>query len=60
MYPINVGEMASSRLLDHSASYPPPVLDCGEIAYTNFTVLAPDPHKFDGDKDGVECEMRIG
>jgi len=36
---------------------PPPDLDCGEITYTNFKVLAPDPHMFDGDKDGVGCEM---
>jgi len=35
---------------------PPPDLDCGEIAYKNFTVRAPDPHRFDGDKDGVGCE----
>jgi len=36
---------------------PPPDLDCGEIAHRNFTVLAPDPHRFDGDKDGVGCEQ---
>ena len=35
---------------------PPPDLDCGEISFTNFTVLSPDPHRFDGDKDGVGCE----
>ena len=35
---------------------PPPDLDCGDISYTNFTVLAPDPHNFDGDHDGVGCE----
>ena len=28
----------------------------GEIAQRNFTVLPPDPHRFDGDKDGVGCE----
>ena len=46
-----------------SASYPtvcipppPPDLDCGEISYTNFTVYEPDPHRFDGDNDGVGCE----
>lgn len=45
------------------ASYPdvcipslPPDLDCGEISYKNFTVLPPDPHRFDGDKDGIGCE----
>jgi hypothetical protein len=34
---------------------PPPDLDCGEITYLNFMVLAPDPHQFDGDKDGIGC-----
>ena len=35
---------------------PPPDLHCGDITYTNFTVRAPDPHRFDGDHDGVGCE----
>ena len=35
---------------------PPPDLDCGEIPYRNFRVLPPDPHRFDGDKDGIGCE----
>jgi hypothetical protein len=39
---------------------PPPDLDCGEIAYRNFTVRYdvpdPDPHGFDGDRDGIGCE----
>jgi hypothetical protein len=35
---------------------PPPDLDCGDIPYTNFTVLPPDPHGFDADHDGVGCE----
>jgi micrococcal nuclease len=37
---------------------PPPDLDCGDIPYRNFTVRhdVPDPHRFDGDKDGVGCE----
>ena len=35
---------------------PPPDLDCAEIAYRNFAVLPPDPHRFDGDKDGIGCE----
>ena len=34
----------------------PPDLDCGEIQYRNFKVLTPDPHRFDGDKDGIGCE----
>jgi hypothetical protein len=39
---------------------PPPDLDCGEIPYRNFRVRwdvpNPDPHRFDGDHDGVGCE----
>jgi hypothetical protein len=36
---------------------PPPDLDCREIRYRNFKVLAPDPHNFDGpDNDGIGCE----
>jgi hypothetical protein len=35
---------------------PPPDLDCGEITYRNFMVLPPDPHRFDGDRDGIGCE----
>lgn len=37
---------------------PPPLpdLDCGDIPNRRFTVLPPDPHGFDGNKDGVGCE----
>jgi len=34
----------------------PPDLDCGDIPQKRFTVLQPDPHRFDGDKDGIGCE----
>jgi len=34
----------------------PPDLDCGEIEYSNFKVVQPDSHGFDGDKDGIGCE----
>jgi micrococcal nuclease len=34
----------------------PPDLDCGDVAYRRFTVNSPDPHRFDGDYDGVGCE----
>ncbi len=33
-----------------------PDLDCGDIAERRFTVFPPDPHRFDGDKDGIGCE----
>ncbi|MFQ5552816.1 MAG: thermonuclease family protein [Thermoplasmata archaeon] len=35
---------------------PPPDLDCGDIPYRNFRVFPPDPHHFDGDRDGIGCE----
>ncbi len=31
-------------------------LDCGDVEPRRFVVLAPDPHGFDGDHDGVGCE----
>jgi micrococcal nuclease len=35
---------------------PPPDLDCSNIDERRFTVLAPDPHNFDGDHNGIGCE----
>lgn len=35
---------------------PPPDLNCDDIPYRRFRVLPPDPHRFDGDKDGIGCE----
>ena len=35
---------------------PPPDLDCGDISFRNFKVLPPDPHRFDGNKDGLGCQ----
>lgn len=34
---------------------PPPDLDCADIPHRRFAVLRPDPHRFDGDRDGVGC-----
>ncbi|MDH3311971.1 MAG: thermonuclease family protein [Nitrosopumilus sp.] len=34
----------------------PPDLDCKDIPQKRFTVLPSDPHRFDGDKDGIGCE----
>jgi micrococcal nuclease len=34
----------------------PPDLDCGDVTYRRFTVYPPDPHRFDGDYDGIGCE----
>jgi endonuclease YncB( thermonuclease family) len=35
----------------------PPDLDCGDVDFTYFRVEGSDPHGFDGDKDGVGCEL---
>lgn len=35
---------------------PPPNLSCAQIGRNNFTVIGSDPHKLDGDKDGIGCE----
>lgn len=35
---------------------PPPDLDCGDVAARSFQVLAPDPHRFDSNGDGIGCE----
>lgn len=34
----------------------PPDLDCGDIGFSKFKVVQPDPHRFDGDKNGIGCE----
>ena len=33
-----------------------PDLDCPDISARRFPVLAPDPHRFDGNHDGIGCE----
>ena len=33
-------------------------VDCGEIEDRNFQSIGSDPHRLDGDKDGVGCEKR--
>jgi micrococcal nuclease len=35
---------------------PPPDLDCGDVPFRNFKVVGADPHRFDGNHDGVGCE----
>jgi len=29
---------------------------CKDIPQKRFTVIGSDPHRFDGDKDGIGCE----
>ena len=59
----DVPEMIVESENNCDSSYPdvcippyPPDLDCGEIEFRNFNVLQPDPHRFDGDKNGIGCE----
>src|SRR5262245_36162908 len=35
---------------------PPPDLSCTDVPYRRLHVLPPDPHGFDADDDGIECE----
>ena len=35
---------------------PPPDLDCADVPYSGFAVRGSDPHRFDGDGDGIGCE----
>lgn len=35
---------------------PPPDLDCADVTERRFTVVAPDPHRFDADGNGLGCE----
>jgi hypothetical protein len=38
---------------------PPPDLDCSYVydrSHDHITVLSPDPHNLDGNRDGVACE----
>ena len=41
---------------DFCIPFSPPDLDCKDISQKKFTVLSPDSHRFDGDKDGIGCE----
>jgi micrococcal nuclease len=34
----------------------PPDLDCGDVTARGLRVLAPDPHRFDSNGDGLGCE----
>jgi hypothetical protein len=38
----------------------PPDLNCDDVTYKNFKVIGSDPHRFDGDNDGIGCESANG
>jgi micrococcal nuclease len=50
------GEGCDPSYPDVCISPPPPDLDCGDIAHRRFRVEGGDPHRFDGDHDGIGCE----
>jgi len=61
--PSTTQQVTPSQQNNCDPSYPdfcipssPPDLDCKDIPAKRFTVLPPDPHRFDGDKDGIGCE----
>ncbi|MGZ6214240.1 MAG: HNH endonuclease family protein, partial [Candidatus Limnocylindria bacterium] len=54
--PLPIGTACSPAYPTVCIPPPPPDLDCGQIPYRRFIVLAPDPHHFDGDGDGIGCE----
>jgi hypothetical protein len=54
------GRKCAASYPDECIPPPPPDLDCGDIPYRNFRVLwnvaDPDPHHFDGNRNGIGCE----
>jgi hypothetical protein len=58
--PPPAGGKCAASYPDECIPPPPPDLDCADIPYRNFRVLwnvpDPDPHHFDGNRDGVGCE----
>jgi hypothetical protein len=59
--PTPVAANCAASYPDFCIPPPPPDLNCADVApHKNFTVLwtvaDPDPHHFDGNKDGVGCE----
>jgi micrococcal nuclease len=54
--PTTPGSSCSPSYPDFCIPPPPPDLDCKDIPRKGFRVLAPDPHRFDRDRDGIGCE----
>lgn len=50
----------ASSYPDFCIAPPPPDLDCADVPHQRFRVRhdvpSPDPHRFDGDRDGIGCE----
>ena len=61
--PLNFPQLQQNTASNCDRSYPdvcippaPPDLDCGDIPHRRFRVIGNDPHRFDGDRDGIGCE----
>lgn len=54
--PATPGEGCDPAYPDGCIPPAPPDLDCRDVPFRYFTVLAPDPHHFDGGGDGRGCE----
>ena len=53
----NNGRNCDPSYPDDCIPSPPPDLDCGDNGVpNNVKVLQPDPHRLDGDRDGVGCK----
>jgi len=55
--PVELAPSCDSSYPDVCIAPYPPDLDCDEIFYSNFRVVGSDPHGFDGDNDGIGCEV---
>jgi hypothetical protein len=57
------GGKCAASYPDECIAPPPPDLNCADIAYRNFRVLwnvpDPDPHHFDGNRDGMGTSTGI-
>jgi hypothetical protein len=57
MFPPPVGGNCHPSYPNNCIPPPPPDLNCGGSGVpNNVKVVPPDPHRLDGDKDGVGCE----
>jgi len=52
-----VGQTCDPSYPDVCIPPPPPDLDCSDVVVRFFVVRPPDPHGFDGNHDGVGCEI---
>lgn len=55
----DVGPACDAAYPDFCIASRPPDLDCADVGRNNFTVLDPDPHRFDADDDGFGCDADI-